>query len=104
MNKFFLTFLFSSFVFVLPVIAQSNYIGSGIAMQFSGSTGNGIDLGDVYNTLTFPYAIEMWINLGEYPVQATGIMGIDNDQTSYYGISLSVNPGGVVIMEVGDGG
>src|SRR6185295_16510519 len=84
--------------------AQSNFVGSGIALQFNGNGGNGIDLGDVYNTLTFPFTIEMWINLQAYPSHAAGLTGIDNDLTAYYGIYLSINPGGVVIMEFGNGG
>src|SRR6185295_3329877 len=103
MKKHFSSLSFLLLISVCNVRAQSNYIGPGIAMQFNGNYGNGIDVGDVYNTLTFPFTIEMWINLQAYPGQAAGIMGIDNDLTAYYGIYLSINPGGVVIMEFGDG-
>lgn len=83
--------------------AQTNFIGSGIALQCSGGVGNGIDLGDVFNNLTFPFAIEAWINLQSYPDVAAGIFGTDNDLQTYSGVYLSCNPDGTVIMELGDG-
>lgn len=41
--------------------AQSNYIGSGICLDFPEEPDNYVDLGDVYNDLDFPLTFEAWV-------------------------------------------
>src|SRR5437762_6450505 len=81
-------FTFSSLVFfisLLNVRAQSNFIGSGIALRFNGSSGNYVNLGDVYNSLNFPFSFEAWIAPHSYPANTGGIFGSDNNVSTYHG-------------------
>ncbi len=88
------------------LIGQSNYIGSGISVQFSGTTGNYINLGDVYNDLNFPVTVEAWVKPtgwtpgGYSPIIATDIIGVGG---SYYGFWFRFNSSGQLIFEIGDG-
>ncbi len=82
--------------------AQSNYIGPGIAMSFNGSSSSYVDLGDSYNSLTFPFSFEVWTlrtsNSSQYP----GIFGCDNEDT-YYGFWIRVRSTGTLEVEFGNG-
>jgi len=98
--------LIPALFFANLISAQSNYIGSGISLQFNGNDGNYVNLGDVYNDLNFPLTIEAWV----YPTAWTaagdyaGIMATDNASTgSYYGYWFRFNSSGKLIFEIGDG-
>ncbi|HYV91972.1 MAG TPA: LamG-like jellyroll fold domain-containing protein [Chitinophagales bacterium] len=81
-------FLLSLCVSISIAEAQSNKIGSGIALKFDGGVGNYVDLGDVFNTLDFPFTIEAWINPASNPVQQDGIFSSENDASAYNGAWL----------------
>jgi len=82
---------------------QSNDIGSGISLNFNGVTGNYIDLGDVYNTLSFPFTIEAWINPTAAPGNRGSIIGSDNDLINYRGFWFRLTNTLKLDYEIGDG-
>lgn len=83
--------------------AQSNFIGSGIALEFDGDPDNYYNLGDVYNTLNFPVTFEAWVNQSEYSLY-TPIFATDSYTTgNYYGLYIRFNPTGKLIFEIGSG-
>ncbi len=94
MKKIFLAFglplLVSSVSF-----AQSNEVGAGISLAFDGSPGNYVDLGDVYNNLTFPLLLEAWVKPADYTAGAA-IFTSDNDATAEQGLRVSLTPEGKV--------
>ena len=100
-KHFTLLVLFS--VFVHSTNAQSNSIGSGIDLQFPGFSNSYVDLGDVYNDLDFPFTIEVWLKLKEYPPIHGGIFFSDNSAGNYYGIYFNVEQTGRIRIEFGDG-
>lgn len=86
--------------------AQSNYIGAGISTEYSGLTGNRVDLGDVFNTLNFPVSVEAWVKpTGWTPSGYSPIIALDNVGVggSYYGFWFRFNSTGQLIFEIGDG-
>ena len=101
MKKIFLAlslpFLVSSTSF-----AQSNEVGAGISLAFDGSPGNYVDLGDVYNNLTFPLLLEAWVKPADYTAGAA-IFTSDNDATAEQGLRVSLTPEGKVKVEFGNG-
>lgn len=83
--------------------AQSNSIGSGIALEFNGSPGNYVDIGDVYNNVSFPITVEAWIYLQGYPPIYAGIFASDNDINKYYGFWVFYTSNGTLKVEFGNG-
>jgi len=80
-------------------------IGAGNTLVFKGITGNHVDLGDVYNTLTFPFTVQAWVNPASLPVSYTGgIFASDNDNSAYYGFTIAQVPSGSLSISFGDGG
>jgi PKD repeat protein len=103
MKKHFLFLFFSTFISSMPGRAQSNFIGSGIALSFNGDSSNYMNLGDVYNTIAFPVTVEAWLYLNSYPSMHCGVFATENDESDYYGLWLYIHPGGEVLLECGDG-
>jgi hypothetical protein len=56
---------------IVAANAQSNNTGAGISLAFNGNTGNYVDLGDVFNSLNFPFSIEAWVKLDQYSPSST---------------------------------
>lgn len=82
-------------------MAQSNEVGAGIGLAFNGDAGNYVDLGDVYNDLTFPLMIEAWIKPEDYA--AAAIFSTDNDGTAEYGLQVQLSGSGQLQVEFGNG-
>ena len=88
------------------ISAQSNDIGSGIALSVNGVSNNYLDLGDVFNDLNFPLTVEAWVNPtswtpgGYSPIIATDNVGVGG---SYFGFWFRFNSSGKLIFEIGDG-
>ncbi len=82
--------------------AQSNEVGAGISLSFDGSPGNYVDLGDVYNNLTFPLLLEAWVKPAEYAAGAA-IFASDNDASAEQGLRVSLTAEGQVKVEFGNG-
>src|SRR5437773_90581 len=102
MRKYAALLLFSVCLSISLTRAQSNFIGSGISLQFNGSTGNYVDLDNVFNSLAFPFSFEAWINPNPYPSIWGGIMGSDNDVSAYYGYWIRISSSGTLEIEFGD--
>lgn len=91
---------------VASSFAQSNAVGSGIAVSFPGTTGSRVDLGNVYNDLNFPVTVEAWVYptswtaSGFSPIISTDNFGVGG---SYYGFWFRFNGSGNLIFEIGDG-
>ena len=81
--------------------SQSNDIGAGISLQFDGNAANYVALGDVYNTLTFPFLFEAWIKPADY--NAGAIFSTDNDALAENGLSVLLNTSGNLQVEFGNG-
>ncbi len=79
--------------------AQSNTVGSGIALQFNGSTSNYVDLGDVFNSLAFPFSFEAWVNIPSLPPVTNILFSSDNSNTAYSGWVIHINSSGLVDFE-----
>jgi hypothetical protein len=102
MKKFFL--LFSMLLLLIySSRSQSNYTGAGISLYFDGNTGSYADLGDVFNTLSFPFAFEAWINPESYSPDNAGIFSTDNDELNDNGFWVELNPSGSLQIEFGNG-
>jgi len=98
------TILFAVLVFTyVGIRAQSNFIGSGISLEFDGNADNYCDLGDNYNSLNFPVTFESWVYQTAYslftPVFATDSYTSGN----YYGLYIRFDPAGKLIFEIGSG-
>lgn len=85
------------------IYAQSNFIGSGISVNFSGSTTDYVDLGDAFNSLTFPFTFEAWINQDASPPDWGGVMGTDNDVVNYNGFWIRTHFDNTLEIEFGNG-
>ncbi|MBK8680836.1 MAG: T9SS type A sorting domain-containing protein [Chitinophagales bacterium] len=101
-------FFFTAILFlILPftqLLSQSNYVGSGIALSFDGSTGNYADLDDVYNDLAFPLTFEAWVNPADYESPYSAVFASDNNSSgSYYGFYIRFDNAGKLIFEIGTG-
>ncbi|MBA3648038.1 MAG: T9SS type A sorting domain-containing protein [Chitinophagales bacterium] len=103
----------TTLVFLLPFLivsqiffgkSQSNFAGSGIALQFNGMPGNFVNLGDVYNDLNFPITFETWFNLQGYPLtNSATLFSCDNDSITYRGFWVYYLPQGTLRFEFGNG-
>ncbi|MFI5171710.1 MAG: LamG-like jellyroll fold domain-containing protein [Chitinophagales bacterium] len=83
--------------------AQSNFIGSGVALTFDGDADNYYDLGDNYNTLNFPVTFEAWVYQTEYSL-FTPVFATDSHTSgNYYGLYVRFDPSGKLIFEIGSG-
>lgn len=101
-------FFFTAILFlILPftqLLSQSNYVGSGVALSFDGSTGNYADLDDVYNDLAFPITFEAWVNPADYESPYSAVFASDNSSYgSYYGFYIRFDNAGKLIFEIGTG-
>ena len=90
-------------LFVSGLTAQSNFIGSGITLQFSGDDLEYVDAGDFYNTLNYPFTVEAWINISSYTFQYSCIFASDNPASNYFGFWFQLNSTGCLRLELGDG-
>ncbi|MBX7109029.1 MAG: T9SS type A sorting domain-containing protein [Chitinophagales bacterium] len=81
--------------------SQSNEVGAGISLLFDGNAGSYVDLGDVYNTVTFPFLFEAWIKPADYTSGA--IISTDNDANAENGIRIMLNTSGNLQLEFGNG-
>jgi gliding motility-associated-like protein len=95
--------LIFSVVFCLrmtTLIGQIDIVGSGHAIQFDGID-DYVDLGNIYDDLTFPFTVSAWVN-----VDASSISGpilVTQDNTPLYnGFWFIVTPSALLI-ETGDG-
>lgn len=89
---------------VYQTSGQSNFIGSGIALEFTGATNDQINLGNVYNTLQYPLTFEAWINPTAFESPYSGLFASDNSGTgSYYGFYIRLNSIGKLVIETGTG-
>lgn len=87
----------------INVNAQSNFVGSGLALHFDGDADNYYDLGDNYNTLNFPLTLEAWVYQEGYELFAP-LFATDGSTTgNYYGFYVRFNPTGKLIFEIGNG-
>ena len=93
-----------SILIYYPSKSQENRIGSGISMQFNGNSNNYVDLGDVYNSLTFPCTIEAWVKLYSFLPVTSFIFSSDNSSSVYTGLVLHVHFDGKVDFAFGSGG
>lgn len=82
---------------------QSNFVGSGIDLQFDGNSDNYFDIGDIYNDLNFPVTFESWIYQTDYSLY-TPLFATDSDTSgNYYGMYVRFDPSGKLIFEIGTG-
>ena len=102
MKKFSLFILFFSFLQFENAHSQSNFIGAGISLKFNGSVNNDVELGDVYNSLSFPFSFETWINADAFPPIWAGIFSSDNNLSNYYGCWIRMSATGTVEIEFGN--
>ena len=100
------TRIFLSLLFCISILkseGQSNFIGAGIAMSFSGSPGNYVDLGDSYNSLNFPFSFEAWVQPTAYSSLYPGIFGCDNSASgNYYGFWIRIRTDHTFEVEFGN--
>ncbi len=83
--------------------SQSNFIGSGVSLEFDGDADNYYNIGDVYNTLNFPVTFETWVYQTEYSLY-TPLFATDSYTSgNYYGFYIRFNPTGKLIFEIGSG-
>ena len=83
--------------------AQSNFIGSGIALQFSGDDLEYVDAGDFYDSLNYPFTVETWINVNSFTSPYSCIFASDNPSSNYFGFWFQLNSTGCLRLELGDG-
>jgi len=81
--------------------SQSNTIGSGISLVFDGNSNNFVDLDDTYNSLTFPYTIEVWVKLNSYVSPTSFVFTTDNNSTAYSGTGVHIRPDGTISFAFG---
>jgi len=102
--KTFKSIIFALFaMFALNANAQSNFIGSGLMLNFDGNADNYYDLGDNYNTLNFPVTFEAWVYQEGYSLY-TPVFATDSYTSgNYYGLYVRFDPTGKLIFEIGNG-
>ena len=83
--------------------SQSNFVGSGLALNFDGNSDNYYDLGDNYNTLNFPLTFEAWVNQSEYSLYTPVFASDSYTSGNYYGFYIRFDPVGKLIFEIGNG-
>lgn len=83
--------------------AQSNFVGSGIALQFSGDDLEYVDAGDFYDSLNYPFTVEAWVNVNSYTFPFSCIFASDNPESNYFGFWFQLNSTGCMRLELGDG-
>ncbi len=83
--------------------SQSNFVGSGLALNFDGNSDNYYDLGDNYNTLNFPLTFEAWLNQSEYSLYTPVFASDSYTSGNYYGFYIRFDPVGKLIFEIGNG-
>ncbi len=102
MKKIPILLLYLSILMPHKCFAQPNNIGSGISMDFDGNTGNYIDLGDSYNSLTFPFTVEAWVKLNSFLPNTSVVFASDNSSGAYTGCILHIRPNGLVDFAFGN--
>ncbi len=88
---------------IVAANAQSDNTGAGISLAFNGNAGNYVDLGDVFNSLTFPFSLEAWVKPVQYLPSSTAIFSSDNDLMNPTGFWIGISSAGKLQIEFEDG-
>jgi gliding motility-associated-like protein len=74
----------------LLAIAQIDESGPGRALYFDGFSLSRVDLGDSYNSLSFPFSISMWVRLDENKNDIAAIFASEEGNLRYRGFWVRV--------------
>lgn len=84
-----------------PSFAQIDNTGPGHGIHFDG-VDDYIDIGDVYDDITFPFTFSVWINVPANNTLSLPIFASQDDDALYDGFWLYVSPA-TILADFGDG-
>lgn len=89
------------FLFTINVFGQTDHVGSGRAIRFDG-VNDLIDLGNIYDDLTFPFSVSAWVYMDPGNTIPGPIMVSQDNNPLYNGFWFFVGPN-MIFIEYGDG-
>jgi len=92
-----------AFFVIFNINAQSNFVGSGLTLDFDGDASNYYDLGNNFNSLNFPLTLEAWVFQEEYELFGPIFSTDGSTSGNYYGFYARFSPVGNLIFEIGNG-
>ena len=95
-------FLFiAGFLFAINVSGQTDHVGPGRAIRFDG-VDDQINLGNIYDDLTFPFSVSAWIYMDPGNTIPGPILVSQDNNPLYNGFWFFIGPS-LIFIEYGDG-